>query len=304
MHIYLPIAEISVPAFQLILLGGFTGIIAGMFGIGGGFLLTPILIFIGIPPAVAVATSANQIIASSFSGFLHHLRRKRVDLGLGHYLVAGGILGASLGVWLFSALNRAGQIDLIITLLYVTTLCIVAAIMVREAISFRRQAHKSEPRQEEILFPSLERLPWRRAFARSGVTHSLLLPVTIGIITGLLVALMGIGGGFLMLPLMAYILRMPPGVIVGTSLYHMMFTTAFATLLHAVTTQTVDVVLAALLLLGSVAGAQWGARLSHRLPVHYLRGLLALILFAVALRLAYGLFITPPEIYTLTVIAP
>jgi uncharacterized membrane protein YfcA len=302
MQIYLPIAEISAHALALIALGGITGVIAGMFGIGGGFLLTPMLIFMGIPPAVAVATSANQIIASSFSGFLQHWRHRRVDLALGNYLVAGGFIGAALGIWLFSALNRAGQIDLIITILYVTILCIVALIMAREALAYFRDKEKKEVVQDEILFPILDRLPWRRHFARSDVSHSLLLPVAIGITTGLLIALMGIGGGFLMLPLMLYVLRMPPSVIVGTSLYHMMFTTAFATLLHAVTTQTVDVVLAVLLLLGSVAGAQWGARLSHRLPIHYLRGLLALILFGVALRLAYGLFITPPEIYTLTVL--
>ncbi|MFN8971879.1 MAG: sulfite exporter TauE/SafE family protein [Alphaproteobacteria bacterium] len=302
MQIYLPIAEISAHVLALIALGGITGIIAGMFGIGGGFLLTPMLIFMGIPPAVAVATSANQIIASSFSGFLQHWRHRRVDLAMGNYLVAGGAIGASLGIWLFSALNRAGQIDLIITILYVTILCIVALIMAREALAYFHDKEKQEVAQDEILFPLLDRLPWRLNFSRSNVTHSLLLPIALGITTGLLIALMGIGGGFLMLPLMLYVLRMPPSVIVGTSLYHMMFTTALVTLLHAVTTQTVDVVLAALLLLGSVAGAQWGARLNHRLPIHYLRGLLALILFCVALRLAYGLFITPPEIYTLTVL--
>ncbi|MBN8543215.1 MAG: sulfite exporter TauE/SafE family protein [Alphaproteobacteria bacterium] len=301
MQVYLPIAEISASVFDLIALGGITGILAGLFGIGGGFLLTPILMFMGVAPAVAVATSANQIIASSFSGYLNHLKHKRVDVLMGNHLVVGGIIGAVLGIVLFKALSRAGQIDLIITLLYVTILILIGILMAREAWLYH-QGRKRESVEDTILFPILEKLPLRRHFARSEVTHSVLLPVGMGILTGLLVALMGIGGGFIMLPMMLYVLRMPPSVVVGTSLYHMTFTTAVTTLLHAVTTQTVDVVLAILLLMGSVVGAQWGARLTHRLPVHYLRALLALILFAVALRLGYGLFITPPEIFTLTVI--
>ncbi|MFZ4125756.1 MAG: sulfite exporter TauE/SafE family protein [Rickettsiales bacterium] len=301
MQVYLPIAEISANVFELVALGGVTGVMAGLFGIGGGFLLTPILMFMGVAPAVAVATSANQIIASSFSGYLNHLKHKRVDVLMGNHLVAGGMIGAALGIILFKALSRAGQIDLIITLLYVTILILIGVLMAREGWLYH-QGRKRDIAEDEILFPLLEKLPFRRLFPRSEVTHSILLPIGMGILTGLLVALMGIGGGFIMLPMMLYVLRMPPSVVVGTSLYHMTFTTSFTTLLHAVTTQTVDVVLALLLLLGSVVGAQWGARLTHRLPVHYLRALLALILFAVALRLGYGLFVTPSEIFTLTVI--
>lgn len=301
MQVYLPIAEISANAFELIALGGVTGVLAGLFGIGGGFLLTPILMFMGVAPAVAVATSANQIIASSFSGYLNHLKHKRVDVLMGNHLVAGGVIGAILGIILFKALSRAGQIDLIITLLYVTILILIGILMAREAWLYH-QGRKRDIAEDEILFPILEKLPLRRYFEHSKVTHSIMLPISMGVFTGLLVALMGIGGGFIMLPMMLYVLRMPPSVVIGTSLYHMTFTTAVTTLLHAVTTQTVDVVLAALLLIGSVVGAQWGARLTHRLPVHYLRALLALILFAVSLRLGYGLFITPPEIFTLTVI--
>lgn len=301
MQVYLPIAELSANAFELIALGGVTGIMAGLFGIGGGFLLTPILMFMGVAPAVAVATSANQIIASSFSGFLSHLKHKRVDVLMGNHLVAGGILGSALGVILFKALSRAGQIDLIITLLYVTILILIGVLMTREAWLYH-QGKKREAAEAEVFFPILEKLPYCRNFPRSEVTHSILLPIGMGALTGLLVALMGIGGGFIMLPLMLYVLRMPPSVVVGTSLYHMTFTTAFTTLMHAVTTQTVDVVLAALLLVGSVVGAQLGARWAHRLPIHYLRALLALILFVVALCLAYSLFITPSNIFTLTII--
>lgn len=301
MQVYLPIAELSVNAFDLVALGGITGVLAGLFGIGGGFVLTPILMFMGVNPAVAVATSANQIIASSFSGFLNHLKHKRVDIEMGNFLVAGGILGSGFGIWMFKALSKAGQIDLIITLLYVTILVLIGVLMAREAWLYH-QGKKREIAEDEVLFPLLERLPKKRHFARSEVTHSIFLPIGMGALTGLLVALMGIGGGFIMLPMMLYILRMPPTVVVGTSLYHMTFTTGFTTLLHAVTTHTVDVVLALLLLVGSVVGAQWGARWAHRLPVHYLRALLALMLFGVALRLAYGLFITPSEIFTLTII--
>lgn len=301
MQVYLPIAEISANALDLLALGGVTGVLAGLFGIGGGFLLTPILMFMGVAPAVAVATSANQIIASSFSGFLNHLKHKRVDVAMGNHLVAGGFIGSGLGILLFKALSRAGQIDLIITILYVTILILIGVLMAREAWLYH-QGRKREIAENEILFPVLERLPCKRTYKRSEVTHSIFLPIGMGALTGLLVALMGIGGGFIMLPMMLYVLRMPPSVVVGTSLYHMTFTTAFTTLLHAVTTQTVDMILAALLLVGSVVGAQWGARLAHRLPIHYMRALLAIILFAVALRLAYGLFITPSEIFTLTII--
>jgi uncharacterized membrane protein YfcA len=300
-QVYLPIAELSANVFELLALGGVTGLLAGLFGIGGGFLLTPILMFMGVAPAVAVATSANQIIASSFSGYLSHLKHKRVDVLMGNHLVAGGLIGSLLGIWLFKALSRAGQIDLIITLLYVSILIIIGIIMAREAWLYH-QGRKRESAELEVLFPILERLPYKRRFPRSEVSHSILLPIGMGALTGLLVAMMGIGGGFIMIPMMLYILRMPPSVVVGTSLYHMTFTTAFTTILHAITTHTVDVVLAAFLLIGSVVGAQWGARLTHRLPIHYLRALLALILFVVALRLAYGLFITPSEIFTLTVI--
>lgn len=304
MHIYLPIAELSVNAPWLVLLGGITGVFAGLFGIGGGFILTPMLMFMGVPPAIAVATSTNMIVASSFSGFLSHKKRKRVDMQMGSWLVAGGLLGVAMGIWWFAQLKRAGQIDLIISLLYITLLSSVAYITAREC----KQLFASHKRGETLLtmkplkLPQrVKRLPWQVEFTQSRVKHSVLLPIAIGVASGLLVALLGVGGGFLMIPAMVYILRMPLTLTVGTSLFQIIFITAVSTLLHAVTTHSVDIVLAALLLMGSVVGTQWGVRLATRIPTYILRGMMAALLVLVALRLAYGLFITPQDIFTLTV---
>jgi uncharacterized membrane protein YfcA len=302
MHLYLPIAELSANAFQLIALGGIAGLLAGLFGIGGGFILTPMLMFMGISPAVAVATSTNMIVASSFSGFLTHMKHKRVDLRLGAFLIAGGLLGVALGVWLFAGLQRAGQIDLMIQLLYISLMLGIGIMMLRESWQQRRASRQAKPATQEAAAPIgwLKRLPWQVHFARSEQTHSALLPLAIGVVSGLLVGLLGIGGGFIMLPLMLYVLRMPVPLTVGTSLFQIIFITSAATILHALTTHAVDVVLAALLLMGSVVGAQYGARWHQRLPGHWLKLLLAMLLMAVAARLAYGLFITPASIFTLT----
>lgn len=304
MHVYLPIAELSVNAPWLVLLGGITGIFAGMFGIGGGFILTPMLMFMGIPPAIAVATSTNMIVASSFSGFLSHQKRKKVDTQMGGFLVAGGIIGVGLGIWWFAQLKRVGQIDLIVSILYITLLMTVAYITYHES----RTLFKSHRRGESltVLRPLklpdwIKRLPLQKEFTHSRVKHSLLLPMTIGVASGILVALLGVGGGFIMIPAMVYLLRMPIGLTTGTSLYQIIFITAISTILHAVTTHSVDIVLAALLLVGSVVGTQWGVRLGQQIPTYILRGMMAGLLFIVALRLAYGLFITPQEIFTLTI---
>ncbi|MDX2094580.1 MAG: sulfite exporter TauE/SafE family protein [Alphaproteobacteria bacterium] len=307
MHIYLPIAELSANALHLLLLGGIAGLLSGIFGIGGGFILTPMLIFIGIPPAVSVATSTNMIIASSFSGFLSHLKHKRVDIAMGSWLIAGGMLGAGLGVWLFSRLQRLGQIDLMITLLYISLLLTIGVIMLREArqILAARAAGLEHHTVSAITLPGwITRLPWQVEFSRSHVSHSLLLPMAIGLLSGLLVGLLGVGGGFIMLPLMLYVLRMPISVTIGTSLFQIIFITAASTLLHALTTHAVDIVLAGLLLMGSVVGAQYGARFSHKIPTHLLRFMLAGLLLTVAARLAYGLFITPSNIFTLVTDIP
>lgn len=304
MHIYLPLAELSVSAPWLVLLGGISGIFAGMFGIGGGFILTPMLIFMGIPPAVAVATSTNMIVASSFSGFLSHQKRKKVDTEMGAFLVAGGLVGVGLGIWWFAQLKRVGQIDLIVSLLYITLLLTVAYITYHECKQLLHSHKKGDTLAslKPVKLPKwIKGLPLQREFVNSKVTHSIFLPMAIGVASGILVALLGIGGGFLMIPAMVYLLRMPLGLTTGTSLFQIIFITAVSTLLHALTTHSVDIVLAALLLLGSVLGTQWGVRLAAHVPTYLLRGLMAVLLTLVALRLAYGLFITPQEIFTLTV---
>lgn len=298
MHIYLPIAELSEPAWLLTLLGAVTGIFAGLFGIGGGFILTPLLIFLGIPPAVAVATSACGIVASSFSGFLHHWKSKRVDTDIGNLLIAGGLVGAGFGIWLFTALKRSGQADITITLMYVCLLGIISALMAREGWKLLKS------REDSLVaigvdWPLLKRLPFRRNFWHSQVSHSALVPIGLGVAVGFIVSLMGVGGGFILIPAMIYILRMPPAVIVGTSLYHIIFITAAVTIMHAVTTHSVDIVLALLLMSGSVIGAQWGAQLSSKIPAAHGRLLLSALLAIVALKLAAGLFVMPTELYTI-----
>lgn len=304
MHIYLPIAELSANAPWLVLLGGITGIFAGLFGIGGGFILTPMLMFMGIPPAVAVATSTNMIVASSFSGFLSHHKHKKVDVEMGSFLVTGGLIGVALGIWWFSQLKRAGQIDLIVSLLYISLLTTVAYITYHESRNLWRSHRRGESATvlRPLTLPKWVReLPWQREFKTSHVTHSVLLPIGIGVASGILVALLGVGGGFIMIPAMVYLLRMPLGLTTGTSLFQIIFITAVSTLLHAVTTHSVDIVLAALLLIGSTLGTQWGALWSRKIPTYILRALMAVLLSLVALRLAYGLFITPQEIFSLTV---
>ncbi|PZP84336.1 MAG: permease [Azospirillum brasilense] len=304
MHIYLPIAELSANAFGLLMLGGVAGIFSGLFGIGGGFILTPLLIFMDVPPAIAVATSANMIIASSFSGFLSHLKHKRVDIDMGNWLVAGGMGGALIGVWIFAKLKRAGQIDLMISVLYILLLGTIGVLMFREARRMYMAARRGEPQppQSYLHLPAwVERLPWQKQFVSSNVTHSVLVPMALGLLSGLIVAMLGVGGGVIMIPAMIYILRMPNNVTTGTSLYQIIFITAVATLLHAITTHSVDIVLAALLLVGSAIGAQWGVRWSRKLPTYALRGLMASLLLLMVLRLAYGLFITPENLFTLTV---
>lgn len=298
MQIYLPIAELSVNVFLLLGLGGLTGILSGMFGVGGGFLLTPLLIFIGVTPAVAVSSSANQIIASSVSGLLAHLRRQNVDIKMGNYLLVGGLAGSSLGVTLFRWLQQQGQIDLIISLAYVIFLTLIGGVMALEVIRSHLNKGKTKPPE-----PVHERQPVRIFpvnFARSNITISGLLPLSIGLFVGVMVSLMGIGGGFFLIPAMVYILGMPTAVVIGTSLYQIVFITANVTLLHALSTQTVDVILALLLLTGSVIGAQIGTRIGAKLPAEHLRGLLAAIVLAVAVKLAYGLFVPPVNPFSVT----
>ena len=301
MQIYLPIAEMSVDAFGIIALGGLGGLLAGLFGVGGGFLLTPLLIFIGIPPAIAVASSATQMIASSLSGFLSHWRRGNVDFRIGTLLLIGGLIGSSLGVSLFSALSKLGQIDLVIALCYVLFLGSIGGIMASESIRTIRRKNLGDaapaPKSYLSRIKALDKLPFKTTFPRSEIQVSALMPLLIGTGVGVMVSLMGIGGGFLMIPAMIYLIGMPTSIVIGTSLFQVMILSAYVTLLHAMTTQTVDVVLATLLLIGAVIGAQYGTRWALKLPAEYLRGLLAALVLAVAIKLAADLFATPGNLY-------
>ena len=298
MQIYLPIAEVSVNAFLLLGLGGLVGVLSGMFGVGGGFLMTPLLFFIGIPPAVAVATEANQIVASSFSGALAHLRRRTVDLRMGTVLLIGGLIGAALGVQIFNALKAIGQVDLLVRLSYVVFLGIVGGLMFLESLRALRRSKVPGAKPTRRKHGLAHSLPFKMRFRTSGLYISVIPPILVGILVGILAAIMGVGGGFIMVPAMIYILGMPTKVVVGTSLFQIIFVTGFTTLLHATTNYTVDIVLAVLLLLGGVIGAQIGTRLGARLKAEQLRILLSLMVLAVCGKLALDLLIQPSELYS------
>ncbi|MHC0054778.1 sulfite exporter TauE/SafE family protein [Actibacterium sp. D379-3] len=298
MQIYLPIAEVSVNLFLLLGLGGMVGILSGMFGVGGGFLITPLLFFIGVPPAVAVATGANQIVASSVSGVLAHLQRKTVDLRMGSVLLAGGLMGSGLGIWIFNQLAKLGQVDLLVTLCYVVFLGVVGTLMLFESLRALRRS-KTGPKPKRRHRGWVDTLPLKVKFRTSGLYISVLPPLAVGGFVGVLAAIMGVGGGFIMVPAMIYILNMPTKVVVGTSLFQIIFVTAFTTLMHAVTNHTVDMFLAVLLLIGGVFGAQFGTQLGLKLKAEQLRILLALLVMAVCGKLALDLLIEPSELYSI-----
>ncbi|MEM9342948.1 MAG: sulfite exporter TauE/SafE family protein [Pseudomonadota bacterium] len=298
MQIYLPIAEVSVNAFLLLGLGGLVGILSGMFGVGGGFLMTPLLFFIGIPPAVAVATEANQIVASSFSGVLAHLRRKSVDFRMGTVLLIGGLIGAALGVQIFNALKAVGQVDLLVRLSYVVFLGVIGSLMFVESLRAIRRTRTAGGVPQRKKHGLVHKMPFKMRFRTSGLYISVIPPVLIGIAVGILAAIMGVGGGFIMVPAMIYLLHMPTKVVVGTSLFQIIFVTAFTTLLHATTNFTVDMVLAVLLLIGGVIGAQIGTQIGARLKAEQLRILLAIMVLAVCGKLALDLLLMPSELYS------
>jgi len=299
MQIYLPIAEVSVNAFLLLGLGGIVGVLSGMFGVGGGFLMTPLLFFIGIPPAVAVATEANQIVASSFSGVLAHFRRKTVDLRMGLVLLVGGLMGAAVGVQVFAALRAVGQVDLLVKLCYVLFLGIIGGLMFFESLNAIRKASKPGAAPKRKKHNWIHALPFKMKFRTSGLYISVIPPVLVGVAVGVLAAIMGVGGGFIMVPAMIYLLGMPTKVVVGTSLFQIIFVTAFTTLMHATTNYTVDLLLALLLLIGGVIGAQIGARIGVKLKAEQLRILLAIMVLAVCGKLAFDLLVQPAELYSL-----
>ena len=302
MQIYLPIAEMSLNVFLLLGMGGAVGFLSGLFGVGGGFLMTPLLIFIGVPPAVAVGTEANQIVAASVSGVLAHWRRGTVDVKMGLVLLLGGFAGSTLGVMLFSFLRGVGQIDLVISLSYVVFLGIIGSLMLYESMRTMRR-RKTSPGQRMKLHQHtwVHGLPLKMRFRRSKLYISALLPFTVGFLVGVLAAIMGVGGGFVMVPAMIYLLGMPTAVVIGTSLFQIIFVTANVTFLQAYANQTVDVVLAVMLLIGAVIGAQFGARAGARLHGEELRGLLALMVLAVCGKLFFDLLVTPDDIYSLGV---
>ena len=299
MQIYLPIAEMSVNVFLLIGIGGLIGFLSGMFGVGGGFLMTPLLIFIGIPPAVAVATQSNQTVATSVAGVVAHWRRGNVDVAMGLVLLAGGLVGSAAGVFLFGLLQSVGQIDLVIAISYVLFLGLVGVLMAIESVRaiVHSRRHGSAPRRKLHKHGWIHGLPLKRRFRRSKLYISIFPPLGIGFLVGVLAAIMGVGGGFVMVPAMIYLLGMPTLVVVGTSLFQIIFVTANAAFLHAATNQTVDVMLALLLLLGSVTGAQLGTRVGARLPGEQLRAMLAILVLAVAVKLLYDMIATPDALY-------
>ena len=301
MQIYLPIAEVSVNAFLLLGIGGIVGILSGLFGVGGGFLITPLLFFIGIPPAVAVATSTNQIVASSFSALLAHLKRRTVDIRMGMVLMLGGLAGSALGIVVFNYLRSLGQVDLLVQLCYVLFLGIIGGLMFIESLNAIRRARKpggAVPKRRKHNW--VHNLPFKMKFRVSGLYISVIPPLMVGMLVGMLAAIMGVGGGFIMVPAMIYLLGMPTKVVIGTSLLQIIFVAGFTTMLHATTNYTVDIVLAMLLLVGGVVGAQVGTRVGVRMKAEQLRILLSLLVLLVCGKLALDLLIRPDELYSLS----
>jgi uncharacterized protein len=302
MDVYLPIANLSVNGLVIVGLGALMGFLSGMFGVGGGFLTTPLLIFYGVPPTVAAASAASQVTGASVSGVFAHSRRGGVDYLMGTVMVVGGFIGTAVGAGLFRVLQELGQIDTVINVLYVVMLGSVGGLMANEAVQSLRAMHRGVPlpTRKRRHHPAVANLPFRWRFYRSGLYISPIAPLLLGFATGILTMLLGIGGGFLLVPAMLYLLGMSAAVVVGTSLFQILFVTMLATMTHAMTTKAVDIVLAVLLLIGSVSGAQVGAQFAQKARPEYLRLTLAVIVLLVAARMALGLGYRPDEIYTVT----
>jgi len=301
MPVYLPIAEISVNLFLILGMGGAVGLLSGMFGVGGGFLMTPLLIFIGIPPAVAVATGANQLIAASVSGVLAHWRRGNVDFKMGTVLLVGGVIGSALGTWIFALLKSAGQVDLLISLSYVLFLGVIGGLMMVESVGALLRSRKGTVKRKKLhQHYWIHGLPFKMRFRKSKLYISALLPLVLGFFVGILSAIMGVGGGFVMVPAMIYLMGMPTSIVIGTSLFQIIFVTANVTFLHSVTTQTVDVLLALLLMSSAVIGAQIGTRIGTKMKGEQLRSLLGLMVLLVCAKLAFDLVLTPDDLFSFT----
>ena len=300
MELYLPIAELSINPIVFLILGMLVGILSGMFGVGGGFLMTPLLVLLGIPPAVAVASEANHIVGSSLSGTIGHLKRNAVDIKMGNLLLTGGILGSFVGISIFNSLIKIGLIDLLIILAYFIFLTGVGSFMLYESLDSMGFLNKKK-RSRSYHHSWIMGLPFRMRFKKSGLYISILPPLLIGFIVGVLASIMGVGGGFIMIPAMIYIIRMPTSVVIGTSLYQIIFVTAIVTLLHSYHNQTVDIVLALILLLGGAIGAQIGVKLSSKLEGPMLRASLAVLVLSVGIVMASDLLVKPDETITLLI---
>lgn len=299
MDVYLPIANLSVNGLFIVVLGGLTGILSGLFGVGGGFLTTPLLIFYGVPPTVAAASASTQVTGASVSGVIAQDKRGGVDYRMGSVMVAGGVIGSGIGALLFNFFRSIGQIDVVISALYVILLGTIGTMMARESIQAIRGGVQQQARRRRH-HPLIAALPMRWRFYRSGLYISPLAPLIIGVAVGILTMLMGVGGGFILVPAMLYILGMSANVVVGTSLFNILFVTIATTMMHSVTTKAVDIVLVALLLIGSVTGAQIGTKIAVKVKPEALRLALAAIVLLIALRMLYGLGVRPDEIYTVT----
>jgi uncharacterized protein len=298
LQIYLPIAEVSLNIVVLLAIGGGVGLLSGLFGVGGGFLMTPLLIFIGVPPAVAVATQSNQVVAASVSGVLAHWSRDNVDFKMGGVLLGGGILGSSFGVLIFSLLRHFGQIDLVIAISYVVTLGTIGTIMAIESFNALRRVRRRQGTPTKLHQHNwAQGLPFKMRFRKSRLYISATLPIAIGFVVGIMSAIMGVGGAFLMVPAMIYLLGMPTSIVIGTSLFQIIFVQAYVTILQSAQNQTVDLLLAMILTLGGVVGAQFGGRWGAKLPAEQLRLLMALVVLTVAGGLLYQLVAVPRELY-------
>jgi hypothetical protein len=306
MEIYLPIAEMSVQWLVVLGMGAAVGFLSGMFGVGGGFLLTPLLVFYGIPSSVAVATTSSHLTASSMSGAITQWRKRAVDFKMAGVMLGGGLLGSFTGVWLFAILRRAGQIDLTVSAGYVILLGTVGGLMLNESARALRAAQSgaSSPRRAMGHHLWIHGLPFKLRFRESRLYVSVIPPVVLGFAVGVLSAIMGVGGGFILVPAMIYILRMPTNVVMGTSLVQIIAVTATTTILQATSNYTVDAMLAIFLIVGGVIGAQYGVRVAARLRGEQLRLLLALLVLAVAGRLLFGLVATPDDPFSIATGSP
>ena len=297
MHLYLPIAEISINVLLIFSIGAIVGILSGMFGVGGGFLVTPLLFFVGIPPAVAVASSANQIVASSVSALFAHVKRRTVDFKMGTVLLVGGMFGVAVGVAIFTWLKTLGQVELFINLSYVIFLGVIGGLMFVESARAMLRARRGAEPKPRSRANGMDPLPFKVRFPTSRLYISVIPPLLIGACVGVLSAIMGVGGGFIMVPAMIYLLNIPTKVVIGTSIFQIIFVTGFTTILHAATSQSVDIVLAVILLLGGVIGAQVGAVLGAKLRAEQLRILLAGLVLLVCFKLLFDLVVTPSTLF-------